>query len=325
MPLIKYQGNSYQCDEQTSVLDCLARHGVTVPSSCRSGVCQSCLLQATKGAVPAAAQKDLRPTAVANGYLLACVCYPKEDLDVALPSADEQRWLNARLIASEQLSTDIFKLSVLCEEPIHYRAGQFVSLAREDGLVRTYSITNLPDGSGLLNFHVRHLPNGKMSGWLREIVDINRGEKIRISSPRGNCFYLPEPSTQPLLLAATGCGLAPLWGILHDALAQNHHGPIFLYHGSYSRDGLYYVDELRQLARDQPNFHYMPSTSHTAIDGFAHGLINQLVATDHNDLTGFRVYLCGNPDMVNTMKREAYLAGAKLQDIYADPFVIAKI
>lgn len=325
MPRIKYQGSSYECDEQTSVLDCLARHGITIPSSCRSGVCQSCLMQATNGTAPLAAQKELRPTAVANGYFLSCVCYPKEDLEVALPSTDEQRWLNARLVASQPLSADIFKLSIQCEEALSYRAGQFVSLARADGLVRTYSITNRPDGNGLLDFHVRHMPNGKMSGWLREIANINPGEQIRVSLPRGNCYYLPEPSTQPLLLAATGSGLAPLWGILHDALAQKHRGPIFLYHGSYSRDGLYYVEELRQLARDHDNFHYVPSTSHVALDGFSHGMINDLVLADNSDLAGFRIYLCGNVDMVNTMKRETYLAGAKLQDIYADPFVIAKV
>jgi NAD(P)H-flavin reductase len=29
---------------------------------------------------------------------------------------------------------------------------------------------------------------------------------------------------------------------------------------------------------------------------------------DHPDLSGWRVFLCGNPDMVNAAKRETYLA-----------------
>jgi len=41
------------------------------------------------------------------------------------------------------------------------------------------------------------------------------------------------------------------------------------------------------------------------------------------DLKGWRVYLCGHPDMVNQTKRQAFMLGASMADIYADAFHVA--
>jgi NAD(P)H-flavin reductase len=42
-----------------------------------------------------------------------------------------------------------------------------------------------------------------------------------------------------------------------------------------------------------------------------------------SSLKGWRIFLCGHPDMVNQSKRQAYLQGANLQDIHADAFHVA--
>ena len=41
---------------------------------------------------------------------------------------------------------------------------------------------------------------------------------------------------------------------------------------------------------------------------------------EHPGLDGYRVYLCGYPPMVHAARKQAYLMGAALADIYADPF-----
>ena len=38
--------------------------------------------------------------------------------------------------------------------------------------------------------------------------------------------------------------------------------------------------------------------------------------------SGHRVYLCGNPDLVNRLRRAVYLAGGFLDRIHVDPFVL---
>jgi NAD(P)H-flavin reductase len=57
--------------------------------------------------------------------------------------------------------------------------------------------------------------------------------------------------------------------------------------------------------------------------GMREGRAEAQALCDHPQLKGWRVYLCGHPGMVQTAKRKAYLAGASLTDIYADPFVLS--
>jgi NAD(P)H-flavin reductase len=42
---------------------------------------------------------------------------------------------------------------------------------------------------------------------------------------------------------------------------------------------------------------------------------------DFAQLSGWRVFLCGREDMVKAMQKKSFLAGASMQDIFADPFV----
>ena len=310
---------TYQCEASESVLDALTRQGVAVPSSCRSGVCQTCMMQAAADAnVPRAAQNGLKSTLQAQNYFLACVCHPTEDMTVSLPDSSE-RLLPATVTAIRPLNDEILCVGLDCPSLQDYRAGQFINLYRDAGFSRSYSLASVPTDS-YLRLHVRRLPDGRMSNWIHDQLKI--GDSLHISAPVGSCFYLPGAAEQPLLLIGTGSGLAPLMGILRDALNQEHSGEIHLYHGSRDIAGLYLVDELRELAEHYPNFHYTPCvSSEAAASGYKSGRAVDVALAEHPDLSGWRVYLCGNPDMVKSARKKAYLAKAAMNDIYADAFV----
>jgi ferredoxin len=53
---LTFEGREFELAEGESVLDCLDRNQAGVPSFCRNGVCQSCLLRAEEGEVPSVAQ-----------------------------------------------------------------------------------------------------------------------------------------------------------------------------------------------------------------------------------------------------------------------------
>jgi hypothetical protein len=40
-------------------------------------------------------------------------------------------------------------------------------------------------------------------------------------------------------------------------------------------------------------------------------------------LAGWKIYLCGAPDLVNTLRKRVFLGGASMGDIYADAFLPA--
>jgi len=68
-----------------SVLDACIRSGVSIPFSCRGGVCQTCLLRCVEGEIPPQAQRGLPEDLRAKGYLLACQCHPAAALELTRP------------------------------------------------------------------------------------------------------------------------------------------------------------------------------------------------------------------------------------------------
>ncbi|MCC6698587.1 MAG: 2Fe-2S iron-sulfur cluster binding domain-containing protein [Candidatus Hydrogenedentes bacterium] len=319
MPTVTFEGKGYVRQENETVLDCLLRNGIDVSYSCKSGVCQSCLLQAVSGELPKNAQIGLRDTHLARQYFLSCSCLPNNDLEVCRPDAAGLRAPGV-VRRIDLLNASVARLRVHCPEPPAYRAGQFFSLIRPDGLVRSYSAASLPSDDDFIEFHVALVPGGRMSEWVHR--DLKRGDALDLQGPAGNCFYVPGNPGQPILLAGTGTGLAPLYGILRDALAKGHSGPIHLCHGSVNSGGLYLDAELRRMMEANPQFHYSPCVLNgNGDDGIPQANIDAYALSCTGPLKGWKVYLCGHPDIVRTLQRKAFLAGANLQSIYADAFV----
>lgn len=321
MVAIRYADDRFELHERESVLDGLTRHGVPVPSSCRSGVCQTCLMQATEGTPPEAAQRGLKETLKQQNHFLACVCHPVEDLAVALPG-EAGAAIPATVRGLELLTEDIMHVALESHAPIDYRPGQFINLLRGRGLSRSYSIASVPDRDEHIHLHVRKLAGGRMSGWIHD--ELRPGLTVELQGPAGDCFYVPGHPDQPLLLIGTGSGLAPLYGIVRDALDQGHSGPIRLFHGSRDIRGIYLTDELRALAREHSNFDYVPCLSGPQVPtGFFAGRVHDVALRENPDLRDWRLFLCGHPDMVKQAKKRAFLAGASMKDIYADAFHVS--
>ena len=322
MPQITLGTKIISCPSNEPLLDSLLKANRQIPFSCRQGLCQSCLMRSLDAAPPANSQIGLKDTLRRQKYFLACRCYPEHDMTIALPDQEGFK-LSAQVINKQLLAPDILRLELQYQNPLDFYAGQFMNLQRDDGLSRSYSIANTPNADHRLEFHIRRLNKGEFSNWLHENLTI--GDTLTVSQAQGSCYYFPGNSEQPLFLIGTGTGLAPLIGIAKDALNQGHIGTIELFHGSRFREGLYLLDELQELSLKHPNFRYTPCVSgeQNAI-GLAQGRAHELAFTDKKSLRGWRVYLCGHPEMVAQGQKMAYLKGASLKDIYADAFVVGK-
>jgi len=321
MPTLTVAGTPYDCAEQETVLDALSRHGVAVPNSCRKGACQSCLMRAMDGPVPTKAQAGLKETFVHEGYFLACQCQPDGDLTLASPDAASP-FQQATVVFTEPLADTVQRVVLRPETPLRYRAGQFVNLRRPDGPIRSYSLASLPGSVPELEIHVKRLPGGAVSNWICDTL--RSGDTVEIGLPTGTCFYLPAREPQNILLIGTGTGIAPLFGIARDALLAGHQGDIHLYHGSRTREGLYLHHPLRDMHAAHGNFHYHPCVSGRDVpDDCIAGRANDIALEDFGDLSGWRLFLCGLPDMVHATRKQAYLQGARLADIHADAFELA--
>jgi len=317
MPSIDFNGALYTVGEGESVLDALLRNGVKAAHSCKAGSCGSCLLRATEGVIPDRAQTGLKDSWKAQGYFLSCVCLPQTDLTVATVGADAR--LGATITALDPLIRDVLRVRLHCDESLGFRSGQYITIMREGGLARSYSIASLPDESDL-ELHVRRIAGGRMSGWLHDAACV--GDRVSVLGPSGECFYVPGKEDQPLLLVGTGTGLAPLYGIVRDALRHGHKGPIHLFHGALHKAGLYLVEELRRLADSHSQLAYTPAVLNgTDTDDIAVGPIDQIILKRFPKLSGWRGYVCGDPALVQLLKKKLFLSGMASRDIYADAFV----
>jgi NAD(P)H-flavin reductase/ferredoxin len=313
---LKFEGRSFELQGGESVLECLDRHGAGVPSFCRSGVCQSCLVRAVAGNVPAAAQQGLKETWRTQGIFMACVCRPAGDMEVARCDAAPE-W-SAKIINVEPLSARVLRVDLSIPAGFDFSAGQFIQLIRPDGeLMRPYSIASLPD-ERRLELHVALLPDGQMSQWLRTAA----GADVRLRGPFGECVYVPGEQERPLLLVGTGTGLAPLLGIARTALQAQHKAPIHLLHGAADIDGLYMWQQLVALQQDNPLLCIAGSALGVTQDSRISGQpLQDQVLGGGLALADFRIYLCGNPEFVRSLRRQLYLAGSSLDRIHVDPFV----
>lgn len=319
---LHFDGEAIEPLPGETALEAIERQGLSIPSFCRSGVCQACLLQAKRGDIPAAAQQGLRMSQRRERLLMACMCRPEGDLELERPGGSEAR--PTRVEHVERISDAVLRVMIACPEGLEYEAGQFIQLERPtDGLMRPYSVASLP-GCGYLELHVALLPGGEMSGWLRSAA----GQAVNVRGPFGECRYMPEEPERPLLLAGTGTGLAPLLGVVRAALRANHRAPIRLYHGSTSPSGLYLWGELCALAAEAFTLTLIGSVLSGDCSGdqgprceLRNVPLDQAISVDGIALPEQRVFLCGHPDLVKKLQRKIYLAGAPLERIHADPFV----
>lgn len=321
MAKLTWGGAVFDANDGETVLDVLLRQGVELPSSCRKGVCQTCILRSTDVPPPARAQEGLKPTLRAQGYFLPCMCPVSSDMTIAAPR-DADVFGRAVVVEKQTLGGDVCRLRLEPATALYYHAGQFVNLRRADGLSRSYSLASVPHADPLLELHVRRMKHGLMSSWIWGELAV--GDAIDMYGPSGSCFYLPGREQGDLLLVGTGTGLAPLVGIARDALLSGHRGRVHLFHGSATFAGLYLHTELRALEARFPSFRYTPCLDGEAPPAdCARGRANDIAFATHPKLDGVRVFLCGAPEMVRSAKKTAYLAGAAIADIYADPFELA--
>ncbi len=318
-PRVRFEGSLYALSPAESVLDALIRGGAKVDFSCRRGTCQTCMLQVVSGAADPASVKSMRPALVDAGMFLPCCSRPTGDLELERPDLSKLA-INLQLAEKQWLSPLVCRLSFEPETQLSWRAGQFINLRRDDGVIRSYSIASIQEQDYFLTIHVKRIPGGEMSEWLCD--ELQLGEVIEGRGPAGKCFYEPEKPDKNLLLLATGSGLAPLYGVCRDALLHDHTGHIFLYHTSKTQDGLYLRDALTALAEANPHFHYTASLSHQlqVPNGVDRGRIIDVAFGHHAELQDWLVYLCGVPEMVHQGRHRAVLAGVDRADIRADPF-----
>ncbi|EJL03868.1 MULTISPECIES: iron-sulfur-binding ferredoxin reductase [Pseudomonas] len=308
MPELTVAGRQWTVAAGSNLLDALNQSGVPVPYSCRAGSCHACLVQCVGGDVRDSRPDALSPTQRDQGWRLACQCQVVEDVQIHTfdPQRDGQA---AEVTAVDWLGAEVLRLRVVPQRSLRYRAGQHLVLWA-DGVARPYSLASLPEEDRFLEFHLDCREPGQFVNVARQL---KIGDPIRLGELRGGALhYDPDWREKPLWLLAAGTGLAPLFGLLREALRQHHQGAIRLIHVAHDAPGHYLAKPLEALAAKHENLTVELLTTAEAPPALAQ---LRLVSRQTQAL------LCGHPDRVEAFAKRLYLAGLPRNQLLADVFL----
>ena len=327
---VQFNGKTYTCDKNRPLLFTLQEQGAFIPSSCQNGFCQACLSKVTQGSVPEASQQGLSTLLIEQDCFLPCICKPQTDFSFELATksnttfrADEispfARY-STMVLDKTWLNHDVLRLGLMRPEGFMYKAGQWINLIHaEQNISRSYSLASMPC-ENFLELHIKRIPQGKMSNWLCDTVQ--KGDFLTMEGPAGDCYYQQaQQSKQPLILAGVGSGLAPLYGIVREALEEDHQGHIYLFHGATTSQGLYYQEELTAMTHEVGNFSYIPCVLQGKVPaGGKQGKIDQAIIQTLSNCAGCHAYLCGDDAVVQQLQQTLSKHGILQENILTDAF-----
>lgn len=309
MPELQAGAQRWSVQPGVNLLDALREAGVAVPYSCRAGSCHACLVRCVRGEVLDAQPEALEAAKRQEGWRLSCQCRVTEDLAVEV--FDPQRdGLPATLVESDWPAPDVLRLRVQPQRPLRYCAGQHLVLWSDEGVARPYSLASVPGVDPWLEFHLDCRLPGAFSDFARQL---HAGDSVRLGELRGGALhYDPEWHERPLLLMASGTGMAPLWGVLREALRSQHQGPIRVIHQAREHAGHYLAEPLRELAATHPELEVTLMTTAESAEVLA-----QLRLVSRRTIA----LLCGSPASVDAFARRLYLCGVPRGQTLADLFL----
>lgn len=319
---VQETGLAFVAGPGESLLAAATRQGVRLPHECTSGGCGTCRFRLLQGEV---AYEEM-PLALTQeeadaGFALACQARACSDLVISVqragdaPPAERRR---AVVRGLKQWTPQVVNLQLEIEaDGLHYLPGQYMNVVLEDGTHRSFSMASAPAGNRV-DFHVRQVAGGRFTeGDLRRLA---AGDRLEVEIPLGSFRYHPE-DYRPLVMAATGTGLAPIKSMLESLMDDPDCPPVSLYWGVRSEADLYLAGEIAGWGERLYEFRFVPVLSRAgpAWTG-RRGHVQDAIAADLSDLSEHALYLCGSPVMIADAKRCFLGLGASAGHVYVDGF-----
>lgn len=327
---IQPSGHHFACDADETVLEAATRAGIGLPYGCKNGACGSCKGKLLTGQATHRNHQGHALSAVeeTQGYALFCCATPVSDLTIEVREISgvgdfPVKKLPVRVSKLERVAPDVMivSLQLPANESLKYRPGQYIEFMLKDGKRRCYSMANAPHLAQTISLHIRHMPGGLFTGQV--FASMKERDILRFEGPLGS-FFLREDSDRPIVLLASGTGFAPLKAIIEHACQQPLQRPITLYWGGRRPHDLYLHALCEGWARNLPGFRYVPVISDAWPEDGWHGrsgFVHRAVVEDLPDLSGYQVYACGAPVMVEAARND-FTAICKLpeDEFFADAF-----
>ncbi|WP_199908099.1 2Fe-2S iron-sulfur cluster-binding protein [Celeribacter baekdonensis] len=319
-------GKIFPVQPHESVLAAALNAGIELAHECKTGFCGSCRVRILEGAIAYAEDPiGLSDQERGCGFALACQARAQTNLVIEAPlmptDRPEPTDITAQVVSVDQVCGNItrLRLSPVGGMPA-FLPGQYVDVVTQSGATRSFSIASAPD-EAVIELHIRTIPGGMFTAGI--IPALKCGETVALHGPHG-LFRLRPDDFRPLVLVATGTGIAPLRAMLAALRADPDCPPVALYWGMREQSELYLADEIATLGAGLEDFTFVPVLSRAA-EGWSgrRGYVQDAVIEDLPDLSEHALYLCGSPAMIAAARGRFLEVGASVNHIYVDSFHFA--
>ncbi|HVF62381.1 MAG TPA: CDP-6-deoxy-delta-3,4-glucoseen reductase [Casimicrobiaceae bacterium] len=331
--IIKPSDHEFACASDETVLQAAMKADLILPYGCRNGACGTCKGEILSGEVDYGPHQasTLTPDEKRAGFALFCCARPLTDLTIKVREVRRGgdipiKRLPVRIESIVKPAPDvaIVKFKLPANERLQYLAGQYIDFLLKDGHRRSFSLATAPHDDALLELHIRHTPGGFFTDPL--FTTYKGREILRIEGPLGT-FYLREESDKPMIFIAGGTGFAPIKAMLEHAFHHQVDRPMVLYWGARALVDLYLPHLPGQWQQRHSNFTFIPVLSEPKpADNWPGriGFVHQAVLDDFRDLSGYQVYVCGAPPMIDAARRTfTESRGLAADEFFADSFTYA--
>ena len=327
-------GATYGCAPDDTILRAGLRAGLGFPYECNAGSCGTCKVELLQGSID-----SIRPDAPglgerdrAKNRVLSCQARPTSDCAIKVRLRPENvpvhkpARFSAKLEAVRDLTHDMreFRFRAAGGSP-GFLPGQY-ALFYLPGLEapRTYSMSNVDDGSGTWEFIVRRVPGGVGTVTLFDRVPV--GSEITLDGPYG-LAYLRTEAPRDIVCIAGGSGLAPVLSIARGAMREPKLAGrnVHVFYGARTRVDLCGETELCALPGWGERLHFHPALSIAEADaagwtgrtGFIHEIAREFIGERWND---FEYYFAGPPAMAEAVQRMLIEKRVPFPQVHFDSF-----
>ncbi len=316
--------HSFTVASAETLLDAALEQGYVLPYSCRNGACGVCKGKILQGQVD---YGDAQPTTLtdeerANGMALFCCATPLSDLVIESHEVNRTQDLPVKVLPCRvekmhKAAEDVMVLSLKlpANERMQFLAGQYIDILQKDDKPRSFSLANAPHDDALLELHIRNIAGGAFTHHVFNTM--KERDILRIKGPLGT-FFLREDSAKSIVFVASGTGFAPVKAIIEHALKIGFKREMHFYWGVRKVSDLYMLDRIK--AWEAQGIRFTPVVSDETWSGRS-GYVHQAVLDDFKDLSGYAVYACGAPVVVEAAHRDFTLQRGLSNDaFYSDAF-----
>ena len=222
---------------------------------------------------------------------------------------------------------DLFHFSLDNPKGIVFTPGQYIILKVPNGasfVNRLYSIASASTQTGSFELLIKRVPDGLASNYINTFTV---GQKVEFSGPAGQFSLKNTPHAKVFL--TTGTGIAPIRSFIlsNKGHAQKYH----LFWGMPTMADLYLLDELKEIAKNDPNFKFsvclskelsLEKINEAGRRFFSLGHVNEAVLGLIKNLpqNSLEFYICGRREVVESLREYLYTHGIDRSLVYFERY-----